>query len=113
MRPFTLIVAMTATILALPQPRPAGIPDAESAIFGGLKSGLNGIFGSPEERNNEGDGEGYKSSCEYRNKDDIGRCVTTCAEQCAVDPEGCKTCISECCRWFLGNLQAHPNEKPC
>ncbi|KAI0893686.1 hypothetical protein F4806DRAFT_498845 [Annulohypoxylon nitens] len=112
MRPFTLIVAMTATILALPQPRPAGIPDAESAILRGLNSGLNGIFGSPEERNNEGDGEGYKSSCEYRNKDDIGRCVTTCAEQCAVDPEGCKTCINECCEWFLGNLQAHPNEKP-
>ncbi|KAI1091606.1 hypothetical protein F5B19DRAFT_458326 [Rostrohypoxylon terebratum] len=96
MRPFTLIVATTATILALPQPHPAGINDAEEGILGGLNSGLNGIFGSPEARRNGDQEGGYQSSCEYRNNDGIASCVTTCANQCAADPEGCDTCIRGC-----------------
>ncbi|KAI1455803.1 hypothetical protein F4805DRAFT_459449 [Annulohypoxylon moriforme] len=95
MRPFTLIIAMSATILALPKPLPAAVDDASGAILGALNSGLNGVVGSPDPEYKGGKG-GYGSGCHYRHKEDIASCINTCVAQCVVDSEGCNTCIRGC-----------------
>ncbi|KAI0882327.1 uncharacterized protein GGS22DRAFT_196025 [Annulohypoxylon maeteangense] len=88
MRPSVLIIAMSATILALPRPLPSGVDDASGAILGGLNSGLNGVLGSPD--------EDYKGECHYRHKEDIATCIDSCVAHCAEYPEGCNSCIRGC-----------------
>ncbi|KAI1209283.1 uncharacterized protein F4807DRAFT_460975 [Annulohypoxylon truncatum] len=73
---------MSAAALALPQPLPAAVDDASSAILGGLNSGLNGVLGSPDQRYEDGEG-GHEPGCHYRHREDIARCINACVAQCA------------------------------
>ncbi|KAI2469813.1 hypothetical protein F4781DRAFT_206231 [Annulohypoxylon bovei var. microspora] len=95
MRPFTLIIALSATVLALPQPLPAAVDDASSAIIDGLNSGLNGVIGSPDHRHQDGQAE-HASGCHYRYREDIAICINECVDQCVVDPQGCQSCMRGC-----------------
>ncbi|KAI1135975.1 hypothetical protein F5Y05DRAFT_392569 [Hypoxylon sp. FL0543] len=83
MHPLTLIIAMSATVLALPHPLPA-----TQALADTIMDGVNGILGVPNRHN---------AKCHYRNKDDFTTCINQCVDEfCLTDPAGCNSCIRGC-----------------
>ncbi|KAI0837688.1 hypothetical protein F5Y06DRAFT_271061 [Hypoxylon sp. FL0890] len=88
MHPLTLVIAMSAAVLALPQPLPAG-----QALTDTILDGVNGILGAPNRHN---------AKCHYRNKEDLSACINQCVDEfCLVDPAGCNSCIRGCSKSLL------------
>ncbi|KAI0853398.1 hypothetical protein F5Y00DRAFT_224617 [Daldinia vernicosa] len=96
MHPSTLIIVISATVLALPFPLPAlgGIGGISDTIVGTIDS----LLGTSSRHNNHGGSTGHASECRRYDTEPITTCINKCVDLCEDGDADCSACMKGCCK---------------